>query len=56
MSITSPILAGAARAAELPGDSMASLLRTFGPEPDCSAAMPPGTFALTARAGALLYP
>ncbi|WP_334506441.1 hypothetical protein [Bradyrhizobium sp. AZCC 1693] len=30
MNITSPILTGAANAAELPGDSVTSLLRTFG--------------------------
>ena len=30
MNITSPILAGAANAAALPGDSLTSLLRTFG--------------------------
>jgi hypothetical protein len=30
MNITSPILTGAANAAELPGDSLTSLLRTFG--------------------------
>ncbi|MEH2527297.1 MULTISPECIES: acriflavin resistance protein [unclassified Bradyrhizobium] len=30
MNITSPILTGAGRAAELPGDSVSSLLRTFG--------------------------
>ena len=30
MNITSPILTGASRAAELPGDSVTSFLRTFG--------------------------
>jgi len=30
MNITSPILTGAGRAAELPGDSLSSLLRAIG--------------------------
>ena len=30
MNITSPILTGAANAAELPGDSVTSFLRAFG--------------------------
>ena len=37
MNITSPILTGASRAAELPGDSVTSFLRAFGAESACSA-------------------
>ena len=37
MNITSPILTGAANAAELPGDSVTSFLRALGPAPACSA-------------------
>ena len=39
MNITSPIMAGAVRAADLPGDSVTSLLRMIGLEPGCSTTM-----------------